>query len=65
MKYLYSCPTCGEFEAEHPMSEVLEDCPRCGDEVRRLISCAPPFVLRGPGWSADGYSKPAKEAATP
>lgn len=56
MRYDYNCPTCGDIEIEHPMSDpALEECPRCGDELRRLITCARPFVLRGHGWSADGY----------
>jgi predicted nucleic acid-binding Zn ribbon protein len=43
----------------HPVTIFTKDasvCPICGNATRRLISKTN-FVLRGPGWARDGYSK--------
>lgn len=58
--YEYECGKCKHvFEAEHAMIERPEIfCPNCGekDQVHRVIS-ASTFVLKGKGWSRDGYKK--------
>src|SRR5687767_7775861 len=53
--YEYQCNTCGErfelltrFDAPHPA------CPKCGNDVRRLVSAAA-FHLKGSGWYKDHY----------
>jgi len=58
--YVYSCKECGEFEAEHSINVVLEECPTCkksgktSDPPKRLISQTS-FVLKGGGWASEGY----------
>lgn len=43
--YLYECPTHGEFEEYHSMSNMLEFCPKCQEEnkepqkLKQLINC--------------------------
>ena len=44
--YLYECPTHGEFEEFHSMSQMLEVCPKCQAEgvaepqkLKQLINC--------------------------
>lgn len=56
--YEYTCEKCGEFEAEHKMSDPpLTECPKeeCKGKVQRLISKGPGFLLVGSGWYKDGY----------
>jgi len=69
--YEYKCERCeSTFEAEQKMTDApLTKCPvptspsgsvgkqivRCGGPVKRLISGATTFVLKGPGWFKDGY----------
>lgn len=57
--YEYSCPKCGSFEVTQRISDKpLRRCPTCRSKVRKLIS-ATAFLLKGGGWYADGYQKPA------
>lgn len=58
--YEYRCPDCGhEFEKLQKISDPTPECPTCGaGEVKKKVS-ASAFVLKGGGWYADGYSKPA------
>ena|SRR5271154_4308344 len=43
--YLYECPTHGEFEEYHSMSQMLEVCPKCQEagvepqKLKQLINC--------------------------
>lgn len=64
--YLYECPTHGEFEYQHSITEELEECPICvkgletnpyGDvhKVKRLIAKGGSFILVGSGWAKDNY----------
>jgi putative FmdB family regulatory protein len=66
--YLYSCPSCGEFEYEHSIKDELEYCPLCSKpdpaapdvhkmpcKVKRLIAKGGGFILIGGGWAADNY----------
>ncbi len=60
--YVYFCEIHKEFEFEHPMSEKLEECPKCKEEglapqkVTRLIAGSGSFILTGGGWAREGYS---------
>lgn len=55
--YEYECPKCGVFEEIQKITdEALTKCPKCGKDVKRLVSESK-FVLCGGGWYADGYQK--------
>lgn len=46
--YVYECVRCGKFEQMQSMSErALEQCPHCGDLVKRIIAGGVGFVSRG------------------
>ncbi len=47
--YEYECRTCGRrFEERQGMNEQpLEKCPKCGGDVRRLISGGSGFIMKG------------------
>ena len=59
--YVYQCEIHGEFEEFHSIKEQLEDCPLCQKEgkaphkVKRVISGAGGFILKGSGWAKDNY----------
>ena len=55
--YEYGCQKCGhELSKMQKFSDApLTECPRCGGELRKLIS-NPSFVLKGGGWYSDGYA---------
>lgn len=59
--YEYRCELHGEFEETHPITERLEECPKCKEEglepkkVIRLISSGTGFILQGSGWAKDNY----------
>ncbi len=62
--YDYECTHCGHiFEAFQKMSdEVLDICPRCNNNVRRLIAGGAGIIFKGSGFYATDYRKrPAKE----
>lgn len=59
--YEYGCEACGHgWELEQRISEdPVKKCPKCGkSKARRLISGGN-FILKGSGWYADLYHKPA------
>lgn len=59
--YEYGCEACGHgWELEQRISaDPVKKCPKCGkSKARRLISGAN-FILKGGGWYADLYHKPA------
>lgn len=59
--YEYQCEKCGQTsEITQKISDPpLSQCPDCGAaEVRKLVSRTS-FQLKGGGWFADGYHKPA------
>jgi len=66
--YEYACPTCGTFDQEQRITDAaLMSCPKCGAEVKRLISRTS-FALKGGGWYSDGYrstGKPDKSESKP
>jgi putative FmdB family regulatory protein len=49
--YEYECRACGlRFEHRQGMTEApLTQCPKCGGEVRRLISGGTGFIMKGSG----------------
>jgi putative FmdB family regulatory protein len=49
--YEYECRACGQrFERQQGMTEApLAQCPKCGGEVRRLISGGSGFIMKGNG----------------
>ncbi len=54
--YEYECTSGHRFEVvQRITAEPLKRCKVCRSKVRRLIS-ASPFILKGGGWYADGYS---------
>ena len=54
----YECEACGNrFETIQKFSDApLEQCPRCGGKVRKLIS-APAFQFKGSGWYITDYAR--------
>jgi len=59
--YEYACEACGRaWEKEQRITEdPIKKCPHCGKmKARRMISSGN-FILKGGGWYADLYSKPA------
>jgi len=58
--YEYACPTCGDFDQDQKITEpALKSCPKCGADVKRLISRSS-FSLKGGGWYSDGYGSTGK-----
>ena len=49
--YEYECRACGRrFDRQQSMTEApLAKCPKCGGEVRRLISGGSGFIMKGSG----------------
>ena len=62
--YEYECNGCEKvFEVQQRLSEKpLSTCPKCGGQVRKLISMSS-FQLKGGGWYSDGYSNGAASGA--
>lgn len=62
--YEYRCGKCGKvFEVLQKFSDApLTTHPECGGKVERLVS-ASSFQLKGGGWYATDYAKPAGKAA--
>lgn len=54
--YEYQCEACGDrFELRQKFSDApVTDCPKCGGQVKKLISSTA-FALKGGGWYAEGY----------
>lgn len=63
--YEYQCQACSnQFELRQKFSdEPAKECPKCGGEVKKLISNTA-FTLKGGGWYAEGYGA-AKSAEAP
>jgi len=63
--YEYGCQNCGhQWEKEQRISaSPIKKCPECGKlKAQRLISGGN-FILKGDGWYADLYHKPAAKKA--
>jgi putative FmdB family regulatory protein len=59
--YEFKCPKCGSIYEKLQMFE--DKAPRCAlddSQTDRIVSRSS-FVLKGPGWYKDGYSKGAPE----
>jgi putative FmdB family regulatory protein len=53
--YEFECPNGTITETLARMGTEEIECPKCHKQAKRIISpCT--FILRGGGWSADGYS---------
>jgi putative FmdB family regulatory protein len=64
--YEYYCLDCeSSFEELQPIDDEPKTiCIRCsGNQIKRLISKTF-FTLKGPGWSADLYTKPVRSNGT-
>ena len=62
MTYEYVCTECNHrWELEQGIKDAEHrTCPQCHQETaHRLISGGSGFILKGGGWGADLYSKPA------
>src|SRR5438132_5107348 len=62
--YEYQCDDCADrFEVKQSMKDdPLTACPRCGKQVRRLIS-SPAIMFKGSGWYVTDYSDKMKPSA--
>ena len=57
--YLYECDECGRFEKMQKISEnKLEECPKCGNEVKKIIG-NPGIVFKGSGFYTTDHGKKA------
>lgn len=63
--YEYRCKGCKkEFEVLQKITdEPLAACPKCGKQVKRLISQTS-FSLKGGGWYKDGYASSGSKGST-
>lgn len=63
--YEYRCKGCKkEFEVLQKITdEPLAACPKCGKQVKRLISQTS-FSLKGGGWYKDGYASSGGKGST-
>jgi putative FmdB family regulatory protein len=48
--YEYVCPQCGIFEQFHSITTVIQQCPKCGGEVHRIISRNQNIIFKGSGF---------------
>ena len=53
--YEYLCPKCGVFEEFHSINSCLTECPKCGAEVKRLISQNNNIIFKGSGFHITDY----------
>jgi len=65
--YEYECKSCTHnFEAFQSMSDpALKECPKCGNEIRRLIFGGTGVIFKGSGFYVTDKSKSAKTSAKP
>jgi putative FmdB family regulatory protein len=62
--YEYFCSKCGVFEKFHGINQTLDKCPKCGSNVRRLISQNSNIIFKGSGFyctdnRSSNHPKPA------
>ena len=56
--YEYECKKCGIFQVFQSMnSEKLKTCPKCEENVKRLISGGGGLILKGAGFHQNDYKK--------
>jgi putative FmdB family regulatory protein len=60
--YEYECTKCKHnFEAFQQMTaKALEECPKCGGKVKKLISSGAGIIFKGSGFYATDYRKKPK-----
>lgn len=61
--YVYRCGECGEdtellASVRAFKKEGAPPCSACGSDRMKRVPAASTFILKGSGWSGDGYSKP-------
>lgn len=44
----YTCTECGDFEDYRKDSEILTECPKCGEKITQVLGLN--FKLNGDGW---------------
>lgn len=62
--YGYACTACKQsFELEQRITEdPATECALCGKDTAQRVIIGGNFILRGTGWSADGYASPGDES---
>jgi|GEM_PF-1481932 len=65
--YEYGCQACGKrSEIVQKFSDPVEKvCPQCGKPALEKLISATSFTLKGGGWYATDYKKPASETKAP
>jgi putative FmdB family regulatory protein len=60
--YEYRCAGCGHEweETQKAKDPPTQFCPRCGAKLAQRLISKTSFVLKGAGWSGDGYSLTSK-----
>lgn len=63
--YEYKCTSCGHiFEKMQSFNdEPVKTCPKCGGEVKKLISRSS-FVLKGTGWHVTDYGRGSSSSSS-
>jgi putative FmdB family regulatory protein len=64
--YEYKCKECGNlFEVFQSMnSEPVKNCPKCGGEVKKLISAGSGPIFKGSGFYQTDYKNSGKTNST-
>ena len=63
--YEYACEKCGHrYEKFQQMSEEPDTvCPKCGEQVKRLIGSGAGVIFKGSGFYQTDYKKPSKPSS--
>lgn len=48
--YKFKCKECGVFEEMLSIDEEIDECPECGNEVKKIIGCSNAHY-RAPGFT--------------
>ncbi|HMN48208.1 MAG TPA: zinc ribbon domain-containing protein [Ignavibacteriaceae bacterium] len=65
--YDYKCLSCSyKFEVFQSMnSKLIEECPKCGGKVKRLIGAGSGPIFKGKGFYQTDYKNPTKSGSEP
>lgn len=65
--YDYECSICGHgFESFQKITDKpLENCPKCGKRLRRLVGGGAGIIFKGSGFYATDYKKKPEAAQKP
>ncbi len=65
--YDYKCLNCSyKFEVFQSMnSKLIEECPKCGGKVKRLIGAGSGPIFKGKGFYQTDYKNPTKSVSEP